>query len=60
MHGTADPIVDYRASEKFAQARPDLIELVLWEGYYHEVHNDIGKEKVLTKMVSWLDEKCKK
>lgn len=58
MHGTADPIVDYRASEKFAQARPDLIDLVLWEGYYHETHNDIGKEKVLAKMVSWLDKKC--
>lgn len=55
MHGTADGIAAYTATQEFAQKDGDSIDLVLWEGYYHEIHNDFGKEAVIAKIISWLD-----
>jgi alpha-beta hydrolase superfamily lysophospholipase len=55
MHGTADRISSPKASETFAQKAGDAVTLKLWDGYYHEVHNDIGKDKVLGTMIDWLD-----
>lgn len=57
MHGTADQITSHKASQEFAQKANGHVELVLWDGFYHEIHNDFGKEDVFTKMISWLDEK---
>jgi len=57
MHGTADQITSHKASQEFAKNANGHVELVLWEGYYHEIHNDFGKEEVITKMISWLNEK---
>ncbi len=55
MHGTADRITSHKASKQFAKAAGDAVELVLWEDYYHETHNDLGKENVIKKMITWLD-----
>jgi alpha-beta hydrolase superfamily lysophospholipase len=55
MHGTADRICSCPASEAFAQTAGTSIDLVLWEGGYHEIHNDLEKEKVILKMVHWMD-----
>ncbi len=55
MHGTEDRITSPEASRKFAEKAGSQVELVLWEGYYHETHNDFGKEKVIEKMISWVD-----
>ncbi len=57
MHGTADRICSYNASQEFAESIGNNVELVLWEDYYHEIHNDIGKEKVLSKLIGWLDDR---
>lgn len=56
MHGTADRICSPRASAQFAKDAGDKVDLVLWEDFYHEIHNDFGKEKVLSMLVDWLDE----
>jgi alpha-beta hydrolase superfamily lysophospholipase len=58
MHGTADGISSCDASQRFSEIAGGNVDLVLWEDYYHEIHNDIGKEKVIVKMISWLDEKA--
>lgn len=55
MHGTADRISSPEASETFAQKAGDAVTLKLWDGYYHEVHNDVGKDKVIETMINWLD-----
>jgi alpha-beta hydrolase superfamily lysophospholipase len=57
MHGTADRICSYKASQEFAKSAGDNVNLVLWKDYYHETHNDIGKEKVISKLIHWLDER---
>ena len=59
MHGTGDRITSSDASKAFAEEAGSGVTFVPWEGYYHEIHNDIGKEKVIEKMVTWLDDQVK-
>ncbi len=33
-------------------------KLIVYENYYHEVFNEIGREKVVTDLVAWLDGLC--
>lgn len=55
MHGTADRITSSEASRKFAENAKSGVTLRLWDGYYHEIHNDIGKSDVIAAMIDWLD-----
>ena len=55
MHGTADRITSHKATQQFAEKGNGSIDLVLFDNYYHEIHNDIGKEKVVKQMIDWLD-----
>jgi alpha-beta hydrolase superfamily lysophospholipase len=57
MHGTADRITSSHASEEFAKRSSQYTELVLYKDCYHEIHNDLNKEIVIEKMISWLDER---
>ncbi len=56
MHGKADQITSPKASQLFGETAGKVVDLVLWEGYYHEIHNEFGNEKVIAKMISWLDD----
>lgn len=56
MHGTADRLTSHQASQNFAESAGEQVELVLWQDYYHEIHNDYGKEEVIEKMISWLEQ----
>lgn len=55
MHGTADRICSCSASQEFAQAAGESVDLVLWEDNYHELQNDLEREKVISRMIQWLD-----
>lgn len=56
LQGTGDTIVVPAATQEFFErvATPDKT-LLLYDGYYHELHNDIGKEKPLGDVVEWLN-----
>jgi len=56
MHGTADQITSWTASQIFAEHAGDPVELHLWPNYYHELHNDFGSENVIQKMIGWLNQ----
>ncbi len=56
MHGSGDRITSWQASQEFAHRAEGPVEFVLWDGYYHELHNDIGSEAVIGKMVQWLNQ----
>jgi alpha-beta hydrolase superfamily lysophospholipase len=60
MHGTGDRLTSYRASEEFAKNTGDKVELILYEGAFHELHNDINKNEVIEKMVSWINKQITK
>ena len=54
MHGTADQLTDSQASAEFARRAGDRCTLRLWEGLYHELHNEPQKEQVLAEVIAWL------
>jgi acylglycerol lipase len=55
MHGKADAITFPSGSIEFAAALKDKATLVLWDDGYHELHNDLEKEKVFKTMLLWMD-----
>ncbi len=55
MHGTADRLTDPEASRAFATRASGDCALLLWEGFYHELHNEPEKEAVFAVMLDWLE-----
>lgn len=55
-HGTKDILTSAKASEEFAARAPaGRCTLKLWEGFYHETHNEPEKAAVLAFMIDWLN-----
>ena len=54
VHGTGDPMTSAVATQEFAAKVPGGCTLKLWEGFYHETHNEPEKAKVLAFMIDWL------
>ncbi|GIV34952.1 MAG: lysophospholipase [Chitinophagales bacterium] len=55
-HGTADRITSYQASQEFASKAKGDVTLKLFEGAFHETHNDLCRDEVLTLIKSWIEE----
>jgi acylglycerol lipase len=55
MHGKNDAIAYDTSSTEFAAALKDNCTLVLWEGGYHEMHNEPEKAEVFKTMTMWMD-----
>ncbi len=56
MHGTRDILTSAQASAEFAAKVPaGRCTLKLWEGFYHETHNEPEKAEVLGFVVRWLE-----
>jgi alpha-beta hydrolase superfamily lysophospholipase len=55
MHGSADKITSAPASQDFARLAGKNVTLKIWDGFYHEIHNEPEKAEVIQVMVSWLD-----
>jgi lysophospholipase len=56
MQSGADRLVDPAAPGRWASAAPPgLVELVLWEGLYHEMLNEPEKDQVRAKLLEWLN-----
>jgi alpha-beta hydrolase superfamily lysophospholipase len=60
MHGSADRLTYPAGSEEFARLVPGGAALKLWEGLYHEIHNEPEQAEVLKFMIGWLDGVMKK
>lgn len=57
MHGTADKATVCHGSEFFYEtAGSEDKTLKLYEGHYHDLLNDYGKEDVMAEVVRWIDE----
>ena len=58
MHGTEDKATIYHGSEFFYQTAGSKDKtLKLYEGHYHDLLNDLGKETVVRDITSWIDER---
>jgi acylglycerol lipase len=56
LHGTADRAANYLGSEEFfkSASSPGKV-LKLYDGHYHDLLNDTGKEVVMADIEAWLD-----
>ncbi|QAY68087.1 alpha/beta hydrolase [Paenibacillus protaetiae] len=54
LHGTADRVVSYAASEELASRTERLCTFLSWEDNLHELHNDLDGESVAASVVFWL------
>ncbi|NHF59819.1 alpha/beta hydrolase [Flavobacteriaceae bacterium TP-CH-4] len=54
LHGTGDPIIDFRATEELHKGATGT-SLYLFEGAFHELHHDRCKEELLSIVQKWLD-----
>lgn len=55
-HGTADEVTSCQASEQFAEKVEKNITFKLWEGYFHECHNDKGRKDVFDYINAWIEQ----
>ena len=53
MHGTGDKITSHKASIEFAR-KNEKAKLKLWEGLYHEIHNEDACCEVFDYQSEWL------
>jgi acylglycerol lipase len=55
MHGSADKLADPQGSKWLGEAAGSEDKtLKIYEGYYHEIFNDLGREQVLADVQAWL------
>ena len=55
MHGGADAISACEGSERFfAKLRTDNKALKIYDGMYHEIFNELGKEQVFSDVLDWM------
>ncbi|MBG0860218.1 MAG: alpha/beta hydrolase [Bacteroidales bacterium] len=54
LHGSADMICSPDGSREFASAAA-MSELKIWDGGYHELHNEPFKKEVFDYLVSWIN-----
>jgi alpha-beta hydrolase superfamily lysophospholipase len=58
MHGTGDRITYSHGSADFARLAAKNnqdVTLKLWDGLYHELHNEPEQEQVIQLMIDWLN-----
>ncbi|MEL7221661.1 MAG: alpha/beta hydrolase, partial [Bacteroidota bacterium] len=54
MHGTADGITSPEGSEDFSKRITGDVTFHLWDGLYHEIHNEPEKQQVMTMATDWI------
>ena len=58
MHGMADRLTSPEGTKEFAANAPkNLVTLKLWEGFYHELHNEPepDRSEVFAYITNWLN-----
>ena len=54
VHGSADELTSAAATQEFAGKVRGDCTLKIWDGFYHETHNEPEKAEVLGFMVAWI------
>jgi alpha-beta hydrolase superfamily lysophospholipase len=57
LHGTADRITSFDASEQFAKKCNGNCNFIIKPGMYHELHNEQGKQELLKEIIAWTKNK---
>jgi alpha-beta hydrolase superfamily lysophospholipase len=54
IQGADDMINSPEGSREFA-GKTDLVELKIWDGGYHELHNELFKDEVFKYILNWIN-----
>jgi alpha-beta hydrolase superfamily lysophospholipase len=54
MHGDSDKITSHIATMEFSEKTKALSTLKIWEGFYHELHNEPEKHKIFDYVLNWI------
>jgi alpha-beta hydrolase superfamily lysophospholipase len=54
MHGSDDQICSPEGSREFA-SKTKLAELKIWDGGFHELHNDFYRDEMFNYIISWIN-----
>ncbi len=54
MHGSGDQVTSCPASKAFAQRVKGDVTLKIWDGFYHEIHNEKEQNEVFQFTHDWL------
>lgn len=57
LHGGADGLTSPQATQEFAKKAKGDVTLKIWDGLYHEIHNEPEKADVLQGMYEWMQSK---
>ncbi|MFH1242303.1 MAG: alpha/beta hydrolase [Pseudomonadota bacterium] len=57
LHGGEDGLTSVQATREFAERAGQFCTLKVWDGLYHEIHNDPEKEQVFAYLGTWLEER---
>ena len=57
MHGDSDRVTSAPATREFAAMAGSNATLKIWEGCYHELHNEPVKEQVFGYVIDWMKER---
>ena len=58
LHGTDDKATRPDGSQQFFDEAGSADKtLKLYDGYYHDLLNDIGRERVIDDIIAWIDER---
>ena len=55
LHGSADGITAHDASAAFARRNSQGVHWRSYPGFYHELHNEPGREEVLSDIWQWME-----
>lgn len=54
MHGSQDGLTSAKASEEFTKRVQGDVTLKIWEGLYHEIHNEKEQKEVFRFTLNWI------
>lgn len=57
MHGTADRLTSWEASQEFARRAGRKVTFRKWDGAYHELQNELEQSQVRKMIVGWIERK---
>lgn len=60
MHGAEDPLCSPETTQQFAQGAATVCHVTLWNGRYHEIHNELDKEQIFETMLEWMESQVRK
>jgi len=55
MHGDQDKLTSHQASIDLSQMKKSQFTMRIWNGLFHEIHNEPEQKEVIQFMLDWLD-----